>query len=181
MFYFSPLYMFFYYFAFQEVLIACQTSWIFDSLVELRIFFNFLLILVLLGRTRVAFCLRLIFTPHWDKTGFGWTLGFGDGQGGLACCGLWSRKESDMAEWLKWDKTILSNLDVLWTRFLSLCVFVSVSLNFCLCLCLSSSLSLFSLLETGTFPGSMLIVRIVTSNHFKVLFLQPHKHSVITT
>ena len=61
MFYFSPLYMFFYYFAFQEVLIACQTSWIFDSLVELRIFFNFLLILVLLGRTRAVFSQGQIF------------------------------------------------------------------------------------------------------------------------
>ena len=24
--------------------------------------------------------------------GFGWTLGVGDGQGGLACCGSWGRK-----------------------------------------------------------------------------------------
>ena len=30
--------------------------------------------------------------------GFGWTLGVGDGQGGLGCCSLWSRKESDMTE-----------------------------------------------------------------------------------
>ena len=28
----------------------------------------------------------------------GWTLGVGDGQGGLACCGSWGRKESDMTE-----------------------------------------------------------------------------------
>ena len=28
--------------------------------------------------------------------GFGWTPGVGDGQGGLACCGSWDRKESDM-------------------------------------------------------------------------------------
>ena len=26
--------------------------------------------------------------------GFGWTLGIGDGQGSLACCGSWGRKES---------------------------------------------------------------------------------------
>ena len=31
-----------------------------------------------------------------DGHGFGWTLGVGDGQGGLVCCGLWGRKESDM-------------------------------------------------------------------------------------
>ena len=29
---------------------------------------------------------------------FGWTPGVGDGQGGLACCGSWSRKELDTAE-----------------------------------------------------------------------------------
>ena len=34
-----------------------------------------------------------------DGYGFQWTTpGVGDGQGGLACCGSWSRKESDMAE-----------------------------------------------------------------------------------
>ena len=30
--------------------------------------------------------------------GFGWTLGIGDGQGGLVCCGSWGCKESDMTE-----------------------------------------------------------------------------------
>ena len=30
--------------------------------------------------------------------GFGWTLVIGDGQGGLACCGPWGRKESDTTE-----------------------------------------------------------------------------------
>ena len=30
-----------------------------------------------------------------DGHGFGWTLGVGDGQGGLACCGSWGGKESD--------------------------------------------------------------------------------------
>ena len=34
--------------------------------------------------------------------GFGWTLGFGDGQGSLACCGSWGRKESNMTEHLNW-------------------------------------------------------------------------------
>ena len=34
--------------------------------------------------------------------GFGWTPGFGDGQGGLACCGSWGRKESDTTERLNW-------------------------------------------------------------------------------
>ena len=33
---------------------------------------------------------------------FGWTPGVGDGQGGLACCNSWGRKESYTAEWLNW-------------------------------------------------------------------------------
>ena len=33
-----------------------------------------------------------------DSMEFGWTQGFGDGQGGLACCGSWGRKELDMTE-----------------------------------------------------------------------------------
>ena len=36
--------------------------------------------------------------------GFGWTMGVGDGQGGLACCSSWGRKESDMTEWLNWTE-----------------------------------------------------------------------------
>ena len=35
---------------------------------------------------------------------FGWTPGVGDGQGGLACCGSWGHKESDMTEQLNWTK-----------------------------------------------------------------------------
>ena len=31
---------------------------------------------------------------------FGWTPGVGDGQGGLACCDSWGRKESDTTEQL---------------------------------------------------------------------------------
>ena len=35
-----------------------------------------------------------------------WTPGVGDGQGGLSCCNLWDRKESDMTEWLNWTECI---------------------------------------------------------------------------
>ena len=39
---------------------------------------------------------------HWlDGHGFAWTPGLCDGQGGLACCDSWGRKESDMTE-LNW-------------------------------------------------------------------------------
>ena len=30
---------------------------------------------------------------RFNGHGFGWTPGVGDGQGGLACCGSWGRKE----------------------------------------------------------------------------------------
>ena len=39
---------------------------------------------------------------HYRLNGheFGWTPGVGDGQGGLACCGLWGCKESGTTEQL---------------------------------------------------------------------------------
>ena len=41
-----------------------------------------------------------------DGCGFGWTLGVGDGQGGLACCNSWSRKELDTTERLNWTELL---------------------------------------------------------------------------
>ena len=46
-----------------------------------------------------------------DGHEFGWTLGVGDGQGGLVCCDLWGCKESDTTEWLNWTE-----LKCLWTN-----------------------------------------------------------------
>ena len=39
-----------------------------------------------------------------DGHEFGWTPGVGDGQGGLACCDSWGRKELDTTEWLNWTE-----------------------------------------------------------------------------
>ena len=39
-----------------------------------------------------------------DGHEFEWTLGVGDGQGGLACCNSWDRKELDTTEWLNWTE-----------------------------------------------------------------------------
>ena len=36
-----------------------------------------------------------------------WTPGVGDGQGGLACCNSWGRKESDTTKWLNWTEPVL--------------------------------------------------------------------------
>ena len=42
---------------------------------------------------------------HWlNGRESGWTLGVGDGQGGLACWDSWGRKESDTTEWLNWTE-----------------------------------------------------------------------------
>ena len=41
---------------------------------------------------------------HWlDRRESQWTPGVGDGQGGLACCDSWGRKEPDMTERLIWS------------------------------------------------------------------------------
>ena len=37
---------------------------------------------------------------------FEWTPGVGDGQGGLACCNSWSRKELDSTDLLNWTDII---------------------------------------------------------------------------
>ena len=42
-----------------------------------------------------------------DGHEFEWTPGVGDGQGGLACCDSWGRKELDMTEWLNWTERFL--------------------------------------------------------------------------
>ena len=39
-----------------------------------------------------------------DGCEFEWIPGVGDGQGGLACCNSWGRKELDTTEWLNWTE-----------------------------------------------------------------------------
>ena len=42
---------------------------------------------------------------HWlDGSEFEWSPGVGDGQGGLACCDSWGRKESDTTKRLNWTE-----------------------------------------------------------------------------
>ena len=43
-----------------------------------------------------------------DGHEFEWTLGAGDGLGGLACCNSWGRKESDTTERLNWIELNIS-------------------------------------------------------------------------
>ena len=58
-----------------------------------------------------------------DWREFEWTLGVGDGQGGLVCCDSWGCKESDTTERLNWTElkiflvcniSILGDSDLLW-------------------------------------------------------------------
>ena len=47
---------------------------------------------------------------HWlDGHEYEWTLGVGDGQGGLACCNSWGLKELDTTEGLNWTVAIYSD------------------------------------------------------------------------
>ena len=57
---------------------------------------------------------------HWlDGHEFGWTPGVGDGQGGLACCDSWGRKESDTTERMNWTElNFISRYNTLWTKWM---------------------------------------------------------------
>ena len=58
---------------------------------------------------------------HWlNGHEFEQAPGIGDGQGSLACCSVWGRKESDMTEWLNWPELLMRLsvvLDVYWLYF----------------------------------------------------------------
>ena len=60
---------------------------------------------------------------HWlNGHGFEWTPGVGDEQGGLACCGSWGHKESDMTEWLNWTEFLFTQPNSFLRRRLSFCL-----------------------------------------------------------
>ena len=61
---------------------------------------------------------------------FEWTLRVGDGQGGLACCSPWGRKESDRTE-LNWTSKVAVGV----VFFLVVCFFVSFIQSFPSCTC----------------------------------------------
>ena len=59
------------------------------------------------GRRRRGRQDEMVRWHHWvNGHGFGWTLGVGDAQGGLACCGSWGCRESDTTEQLNWIELI---------------------------------------------------------------------------
>ena len=59
---------------------------------------------------------------HWlDGRECEWTPGVGDGQGGLACCNSWGRKQSDTSERLNWTD---------WCVCVCVCVCMTVNCNY---------------------------------------------------
>ena len=67
-----------------------------------------------------------------DGHEFEWTPGVGDGQGGLACCDSWGRKELDTTEWLNWTEL---------NYFIFLVFFSQYSPHFCFFLLFSFLIS----------------------------------------
>ena len=51
-----------------------------------------------------------------DGHEFEWTPGVGDGQGGLACCDSWGRKESDTTEQLNWTLFYIFRKPFFWPK-----------------------------------------------------------------
>ena len=57
------------------------------------------------GRRRSGWQDKMAGWHHWlDGRKSEWTLGVGDGQGGLVCCDSWGCKESDTPERLNWTE-----------------------------------------------------------------------------
>ena len=64
---------------------------------------------------------------HWlDGRESEWTPGVGDGQGGLACCDSWGRKELDMTERLYWTEGAKSKSKNISDQY-------HIIFNFCVC------------------------------------------------
>ena len=71
---------------------------------------------------------------HWlDGRESEWTPGVGDGQGGLACCDSWGRRELDMTEWLNWTELkILYKMELCEVRKTTLMVLIFQRHKFCI-------------------------------------------------
>ena len=83
---------------------------------------------------------------HWlNGRDSEWTLGVGDGQGGLACCKSWHSKELDTTERLNWTELTVKEINFFHPHPLHLPLlppylqvanaFVSVGVILCMCMC----------------------------------------------
>jgi len=76
---------------------------------------------------------------HWlDGCESQWTPGVGDGQGGLACCDSWGRKESDTTEPLIWSDLVNTLCDINSFKFLE---YYFMAINLLLLLLIHSVIS----------------------------------------
>ena len=89
-----------------------------------------------------------------DGREFEWTLGVGDGQGGLVCCSSWGRKESDTTERLTELKTLLIFIFSV-NRFLVLSIFFIIHLFYVFFLIPLLSLLFFLAFILGLFCPSL--------------------------
>ena len=73
---------------------------------------------VLISQKILSYIFIYVYICGWhhrlDGHGFVWTLGVGDGQGGLACCDSWGRKESEtwLSDWTELNWTELTDVYV---------------------------------------------------------------------
>ena len=72
----------------------------------------------------------------------GWTPGVGDGQGGLACCDSWGRKESDTTEWLPVGSEPTWQTSMLYSDIVPL---IYINETICMVICPSSRFKLITL------------------------------------
>ena len=96
-----------------------------------------------------------------DGHEFEWTPGVGDGQGGLACCDSWGRKESDMTERLNWTELNWTGLDAMILVFWMLSFKPVFSL---------SSFAFIKRLFSSSSPSA---IRVVLSAYLRLLIFLP--------
>ena len=112
---------------------------------------------------------------HWlDGHEFEWTLGVGDGQGGLACCDSWGHKESDMTERLNWTELngvehIFLSLLVIWVISFEEYYFASFAYVFLGCrlfiFTIVKSIGMFVILYSSCLSDTCMHMHSVHFNH----------------
>ena len=98
-----------------------------------------------------------------DGCEFVWTLGIGDGQGGLVCCNSWGCKESDTTERLNWTELNVSFfiLSTLQNLFISLSKSIKAAC-FGLFLCLLSDFYILELNFVSFSPVNLFFILFLT-------------------
>ena len=92
---------------------------------------------------------------HWlDGSESEWTLGVGDGQGGLVCCNSWGRKESDTTEQLNWTELNRMAIDKLLSHSEPQCPHFIMGVTCLTPSCLSKHWTEESVWETNSNPDS---------------------------